>query len=69
MAKDIICALTTSNKISNNKQVAFWLHKRSGKRVDALNEATMQQVVAFWSLETTISPNAKDVTRRRTRRT
>jgi phage regulator Rha-like protein len=88
MAKDIVYALVTFDKTSNNRQVArilgvdhknikraierrhtldnnrdtFWLQKRTRKRVNVLCEATVQHIVAFWTLGTIISPNSKDVT-------
>ncbi len=45
---------------------AFWLNKKSKNHGSGLCEATVQQIVVFWTLGTTISPNAKDVTRKRT---
>lgn len=47
---------------------AFWLNnKKIKKHANALNEIAIQHIVSFWTLETTISPNAKDVTWKRTR--
>jgi hypothetical protein len=52
----------------NNNGDAFWLQKRTRKQIDVLCEVAVQQIVAFWTSKTTISPNNKDVTWRRTRR-
>jgi hypothetical protein len=52
----------------NNNGDAFWPQRRTTKRIDVLCETTVQQIVAFWTSKTIISPNSKDITRRRTRR-
>ncbi len=52
----------------NNNGDAFLLQRRTRKWIDVLCEVAVQQIVAFWTSKTTISPNNKDVTRRRTRR-
>jgi hypothetical protein len=43
----------------------FWLNKKVERWTDSLCDVAIQQIVSFWTTETTISPNAKDVTRRR----
>ncbi len=35
------------------------------RQSDSSCDATIQQIVSFWTTETTISPNAKDVTQRK----
>jgi hypothetical protein len=45
---------------------AFWLNnKKIGKHANVMNKVAIQLIVSFWTLETTISPNAKDVTWKR----
>jgi hypothetical protein len=44
----------------------LWVNKKIGKRWGhAFSEAAMQCIVAFWTFETTISSNDKDITQRR----
>jgi len=49
----------------NNNGDAFWLQRTTGKCIDVLCETTIQQIVAFGTSKTTISPNSKDDTWRR----
>jgi hypothetical protein len=65
--RNIKRAIERRHTLDNNWD-AFWLQRRTRKHVDVLCEATIQQIVAFWTLETTISPNSKDVTWRGSRR-
>jgi hypothetical protein len=65
--KNIKRAIERRHTLDNNRD-AFWLQKRTRKRADVLCEAIVQHIVAFWTLETIISPNSKDVTQRRIRR-
>lgn len=44
---------------------AFWLNKKNRNHGIGLCKAIVQQIVFFWTLGTTISPNAKDVIRKR----
>ncbi len=44
---------------------AFWLNKKSKNHGNGLCEGIVQQIVFFWTSRTTISPNAKDVIRKR----
>jgi hypothetical protein len=52
------------SSLINNKDV-FWLNKKVGNQSDSLCDATIQHFVSFWTIETTIFPNAKDITWRR----
>jgi hypothetical protein len=44
----------------------FWLQDKREKHGNALFESTKNLVINWWTIETTISPNHKDVMRRRT---
>jgi hypothetical protein len=45
----------------------FWLQDKTEKHGNALFESTKNLVINWWTIETTISPNHKDVMTRRTR--
>lgn len=92
MAKDIVCALATSQyNATSCREVArvlgvdrrnikkgivrresldhsgdaFWRTYKRAKRADALSTALVELVTTWWTLETTVSPNRKDVTYKR----
>ena len=44
---------------------AFWRTYKRAKRADALSTALVELVTTWWTLETTVSPNRKDVTYKR----
>jgi len=44
---------------------AFWLNKKSINHGGGLCKAIVQQIVFFWTSGTTISPNAKDIIRKK----
>jgi hypothetical protein len=52
------------NSLNTNRDV-FWQIKRSEKCGDALNDMAIQQIMDYWTTQTTISPNVKDVTQRK----
>lgn len=43
---------------------AFWRTNRRRERSDTISEATKSLVISWWTKETTISPNRKDIRRR-----
>jgi hypothetical protein len=43
----------------------FWVNKKPRERADGLCEAIIQQIQSFWTSETIVSPNAKDITHKR----
>ena len=49
----------------DTQQNAFWLNHRSNHRSDALPNSVKHLVLNFWTLETTVSPNQKDIIRHR----
>lgn len=92
MAKDIVCALATSQyNVTSCREVArvlgvdrrnikkgivrreildhfgdaFWRTFKRAKRADALSARIVELVTTWWTLETTVSPNRKDVTFKR----
>jgi hypothetical protein len=42
---------------------AFWVSYKRARRSNALTETVRDLVVQFWTTETTVSPNEKDITR------
>jgi hypothetical protein len=52
------CSLDTSGD-------AFWVNMKSQKHRNGLCETKVQQIMDFWTSRTTISPNAKNITRKR----
>jgi hypothetical protein len=54
-----------NQNFKNTSGDVFWLIKRFLKNGDALNDMAIQQIMDYWTTQTTISPNVKDVTRRR----
>jgi len=44
---------------------AFWVNMKNQKHGNGLCEIKIQQIVEFWTSGTTISPNAKDITRKK----
>ena len=44
---------------------AFWRTYKRAKRADALSTASVELVTTWWTLETFVSPNRKDVTYKR----
>lgn len=49
----------------DTRQNAFWLNYRSKRRSDALSDSVKEVVIEFWTSETTVSPNRKDIIRHR----
>jgi hypothetical protein len=47
----------------DTSQNAFWMDYKRAKQPNALSQHLKQLVLDWWRIETTISPNCKDITR------
>lgn len=50
----------------DTQQNAFWLSSKSPHRSDALPDSVIEVIIEWWTSETTVSPNRKDIVRHRT---